>query len=579
MSLADITLRVPAHRVSCAAWLHAQEPPAVADALSLCEVAFTAVRDNVAEGESAKIQAVHRLRIQELQDILQREKVVHAEEIRIIREKAESANEVLLRRHGEALEALRAQKGCELEEQQARARQNAENLLAAISSLEQSLNNAKATKQTAIDEAVERELSRLQGEHARQETHLQRQMESLQSELEIKRTGEAKALLAEKERHEAQLKARDENHAKDVEQHRSIESMLKGQLAKREADVERFNERLEKLVLQQGDVMLRYSGTATRGQLGEHTVADVFSRLQLGEYRDEHKQPEEGCADGLWVWQPSASVPLLSCIVEVKDSKVLHSLGMGKFHRDLRAATQSNHANAGLFLSLGARYPGKPPLQLTIEHGVPVCYASRADDDALPVPCMIEMAFRAMAEAWPLICRQRGEGVQLTVQAAAEQFEEQLGQCEALSKHIAKITKAAKSLLVDAKSLEKVRDNMVKGIEGVRVNHPSLVPEIPEGSLASSEGVAELLDPWLTPAAEMFVEAIRSAKRGTRYPKESDMTFEGEALLFYRDTPNAFVLAVDRLKKECGKGRKRKAEDPAEDEVREGDQELQPANS
>ena len=382
MSLADITLRVPAHRVSCAAWLHAQEPSAVADALSLCEAAFTAVRENVTEEESAKIQAVHRLRIQELQDILQREKVVHAEELRIIREKVESTNEVLLRRHGDALETLRAQTGGELEEQQARGRQYADNLLATISSLVQSLNNEKATKQTAIDEAVARELSRLQGEHARQETHHQRQIES----------------------------------------------------------------------------------------------------LRLGEYRDEHKQSEKGCADGLWVWQPSASVPLLSCIVEVKESKVLHSLGMGKFQRDLRAATQSNHAR------------------------VPVCYASRAT--------MIEMAFRAMTEAWPLISRQRGEGVQLTVQSAAEQFEEQLSHCDALSKHISKISEITKSakyaqlifvivvmqmmvnqMSLRAKSLEKVRDNMVKGIEGVRVNRPSLVPEIPEGSLASSEGITEVLDP------------------------------------------------------------------------------------
>ena len=55
--------------------------------------------------------------------------------------------------------------------------------------------------------------------------------------------------------------------------------------------------------------------------VGERAVADVFSRLQLGIYHDEHGQPNEGYADGLWVWQPSANVALLSCIVEAGNAE------------------------------------------------------------------------------------------------------------------------------------------------------------------------------------------------------------------------------------------------------------------
>ena len=246
--------------------------------------------------------------------------------------------------------------------------------------------------------------------------------------------------------------------------------------------------------------------------------------------------------------------------LQVKDSKALHTQkDVAKFQRDLQAATQSKRANAGLFLSLGARYPGKAPLQLTIEHGMPVCYASRAADDALPAPCLVEFAFRALAEAWPLICRQRGEGVQLTIQAAAEQFEEQLNHCEALSKQIAKISKTAKSLAVDVKHLEKIRDSLVAGVECVRVNHPSLVPEAPED--VASEREAE--DPWQSEGAENFVAAIREAKRGSRYPKEGEVAFEGEALTFYKKFPGLFKAGVDRVKKEVVHGKKRKAEDAA----------------
>ena len=50
-----------------------------------------------------------------------------------------------------------------------------------------------------------------------------------------------------------------------------------------------------------------------------------------------------------------------------------------------------------------------------------------------------------------MICRQRGEGVQMTVAAAAEQFEELMHNCQNFSKHIAKIVKAAKTQLAEAK--------------------------------------------------------------------------------------------------------------------------------
>jgi hypothetical protein len=53
-----------------------------------------------------------------------------------------------------------------------------------------------------------------------------------------------------------------------------------------------------------------------------------------------------------------------------------------------------------------------------------------------------------------------------------------------------------------------------------------------------------------------------SEEKGTRYPKESEVALEHDAILFVRATPNAFLIAIDRLKKEAGsKGRKRKAPD------------------
>ena len=75
---------------------------------------------------------------------------------------------------------------------------------------------------------------------------------------------------------------------------------------------------------------------------------------------------------------------------------------------------------------------------------------------------------------------------------------------------------------------------------------------------------ARPVDPWSSPGAQQFLAAIFAAKKGARYPKEGAITFEGEAACFMQAMPNAFILAIDRLKKEAGKGRKRKAESVVE---------------
>lgn len=687
MATSDVLLKVPADRTSCVAWLKKQDPPIVADALSLCEAAFSAVRRDVSEGEVARIEQLHALHVKQVREKFEREKSVLAEEVRIAKESADSLAHENERRHSDSQEVLRG-KLRQAQDESARALQQAVDLyrqklstlearlaendsildaaqtakrdaindaiakersraeadrmrveaifqkdLEAIrqelasksasdaqmladerarhardveeirdqqrkgfteqevrfSEQEAKLIAARTSKEEAIEEALEKQRRRLEEDASQREQKLQRQAGSLLQDLEAMRGTEAQALLAEKLRQETQQQAKDHQHAKDLEvlreQHRITEGFLRADIAKRDTDIASSGtqiaalvregavdrERLEQLVQQQSDAMARYSGVASRGQLGERTVADVFARLQLGEYSDESGMPEDGYADGLWVYQPSACVPRLSAIVEVKDVRTLHSQkDIGKFQRDLLAGVESTRVNAGLFLSLGCRYAGKPPLQLVIEHGIPVCYASRAEDDALPVSCMIELAVRSLAEAWPLICRQRGEGVQMTVAAAAEQFEELMHSCLNFSKHIAKIVKAAKTQLVEAKHLEKIRDQMVQGIDGVRTNHPSLVPEVLEQNEDEEATADEMVPPtpssgdlWATVEGQLFLSAFRAGKHGRIYPKEAaDLKLDKVTVAFVQSHPDAFSAAKEVLQKEARsstRGEKRKA--------------------
>jgi hypothetical protein len=157
----------------------------------------------------------------------------------------------------------------------------------------------------------------------------------------------------------------------------------------------------------------------------------------------------------------------------------------------------------------------------------------------------------------------------MTVAAAAEQFEELMHNCQNFSKHIAKIVKAAKTQLAEAKHLEKIRDQMVQGIDGVRMNHPSLVPEVLEQN-EDEEGTADEMPPisssgdrWATVEGQLFLSAFRAGKRGRTYPKEAaDLKLDKETVAFVQSHPDAFTAAKEVLQKEARsstRGEKRKA--------------------
>ena len=599
MSLVDVHLKVPAERSTCAGWILCQDPVTVADALALCEAAFAAVNRDVAEGEVARLQQLHHMQVQSLQEQLEQEKELKKEALREAKMRSDNVLLATGRRQKETCDELQRQlelcqeayrkvqqnsaeeKSALHQELERQAREIEATQVGKISAMQKTLDDldaqlteAKLSKQRVIDEVTTVVTCRMEKDRERRETQLLSEVDSLKRDLELKRGSEAQVILEEKRRSEDAMERKDAEHRRTLQQLNEervrYESFLTAALEKRSSELadalaskDASAQRVETLVAEQHELVSRLGGSVARGQMGERFVAGIFAKLQLGDWQDDHGVKEDGYADALWTWQPSSTTPLLSCLVEVKYVAELHSQhDVAKFHRDLQAAASKTRANAGLFISLAKHCTGKPSLQLTMEHGMPVCYASRDEDDALPAASLVQLAFQAMATAWPLICRQRGEGVELTVRAAAEQLEKQLGECEILSKHIGCITRSATSLLREAKALERLRDSMVKGVEGIRMNHPSLVPEIPDltQSEEGDDSKEREEDLWSSEGARLLMEAIRSAKKGARYPKEADLALEGEAARFLRETPHAFVLTVERLKKDVGsRGRKRKS--------------------
>ena len=588
-ALLEVLLRIPSTRQASAAWISQQEPNIVAEALSLCEAAFSAVSREASSGECSRLLAAHHVTVTGLERQLIECREASREAAQEARKNAERTLSLIIKQQEDAISSQQKQLDASREHYEALLKKQREEHAKAsvdfstcLSNLEAQLDASRLSNHKAIEDALANEKKRfmaeqrefeeeLRSEHKRLYEARAAEANSLIAELESRKGREATIREEIRETSERNLEHREKEWFMKVKALEDLlveregvwiksEAWFKTELQRRDDSIREERQANRDYAQRFESLASRLTGTTVSGQVGENFVAKVFSKLQLGSWQDDHSVQAEGFADALWTFQPSPSCPVLSCLVEIKNVNTVNTTrDIGKWERDLNVAVQTGRANAGLFISLAARCPGIPPLHLTILHGVPVCYLSRdGEDDVLPASCAVELAFRALSESWPLICRQRGEGVQLTISAVADFLDEQLKDIERLSKHIAGVSRAATSLKREVQSLEKIRDGLINGVNRLRLSHPSLVPEVRDDADSTAPDVEKTEeDPWTSAGAEELLSVIRKWKDAKkRYPKSiEDIEVSDCARTFTSTTPNAFLLAVAMLKK----GRKRNA--------------------
>jgi len=90
---------------------------------------------------------------------------------------------------------------------------------------------------------------------------------------------------------------------------------------------------------------------------------------------------------------------------------------------------------------------------------------SRASDDALSAAAMVELGFLAMAQAWPLICRQRASNSEQNILAAGHHLDVQLQDLEKAVKKIMCLAGCATRMAREAESMKKLVTEMIRGID------------------------------------------------------------------------------------------------------------------
>jgi hypothetical protein len=325
-------------------------------------------------------------------------------------------------------------------------------------------------------------------------------------------------------------------------------------------DVQDFTSRVEAMANKNQELLKNLTGTATSiGFVGENFVNTVFARLNLGTLENVSRSQAEGFADYHWTWTPSNCAPL-AAMIDVKLVSVIHSKhDTEKFYKDLSTAVACNRANCGMLMSLNARCPNTRPLHLSVHQGVPVCIISRASNDELSAACMVELGFLAMAQAWPLICRQKGGGDEQTILAAGQHLDAQLLDLEKFMKRVVTIAGLATRMSREAEGMKKNITDMIKGIDVLRQANPQLSPAAVEDDEEYEEYdpvVAEEAD-WSTTGALSLISSYniflkdQAGNAKTHYPKNiAQLRISEDAKAFVESTTNAFEIVGNMVKEQ-----------------------------
>lgn len=343
---------------------------------------------------------------------------------------------------------------------------------------------------------------------------------------------EIKSLYA---KHSQDLKEAEERHRQDTKQ------------------IQAEKEQLTK------DFVSKFRGSTTAaGQIGENFCAMIHAELCLGSWTDTSKMQCAGQSDALWELEFPNNCPKMSCMVEIKNSQSLHSQNdLQKFCSDVSEAARQGRVNCALMISLATRIQGTKQLHLSFVHGLPCLKASRSADDAIPAGVLVELALNTMANIWPLVQQHRrgGSDIESIFVSISDLFENQLGEINRLSKEIESLDRTGRGLQKTASQLRRIRDNLAKGIDVVRVQFPQLMDvEVAESVAAPQQSILSLLtnDVWSSPEALALIDAIHQFKteHHGHYCKTFDeLKLPRELSNFVENNKLELKLAVDRAKK------------------------------
>jgi len=401
---------------------------------------------------------------------------------------------------------------------------------------------------------------RLNMTNCEERQHLLKEMEALREELRRRQGNEA--IVREEMRTENDTKVRrveteydlrltrnDEVHKAQFE---TMRLLHEEQVERLRRDVRERDERMEaaqNLTNERVEALFGslVGNSAKRGDVGENLVKSVHDVLELGELTKTNKIKAVGYADHDWDYNlQQGDLPPIRGLIEVKFSHDANAKrDVNKFRADVKDAAASQRSNMAMYISLVERLAGKAHVCVEVMHGIPVLWASRGTDDAIPAATLVEFAFKVFAHLWPFLTSSGESAASSTLQTLSKLLTTHLAQYDKMDTNLRALDKAGESIRLQTNQLRSIRDCLVAGIQEFQIRHPNSV----HVHIDDKMPVTSLLD---TDVGQSVLTAVRAhydaKKRTPSLVKELDLDPEVNDIV--SSNPDLFALAKKRVKEE-----------------------------
>jgi Zn/Cd-binding protein ZinT len=271
------------------------------------------------------------------------------------------------------------------------------------------------------------------------------------------------------------------------------------------------NSHMSDVLRESTNVLKQFTRDVNTGFTGEELVRSVFEEeLNIGFLEDTSRSTEPGSEDYLWRCEGD---PHVTASVEVKFKSSIHSIHDMQKHRErIYEAARMQKISIGIFMSLKCKIPNKPIMSVENVSGIPVVYAALGN--GMSPKQVIHTAFViAQALARRIKTEDQQTHSQTLIDHVVTSFDKFMKNLNKQQDLIHTMRRQVNQNFRCLESMEKIKNEMISGIEGLRTDYPCLCPVVDDTD--SNDGMD---------AVQMILEYLEKNKR---YPTTTSQLPDG----------------------------------------------------
>ncbi len=259
------------------------------------------------------------------------------------------------------------------------------------------------------------------------------------------------------------------------------------------------NSHMSDVLRESTSVLKQFTRDVNTGFTGEELVRVVFEEeFNNGFLEDTSRSTEPGSED--YLWKSGGDHPVTAS-VEVKFKSSIHSIHDMQKHRDrVYEAARMKKIDIGIFLSLKCKIPNKPLMSVENVSGIPVVYAALGP--GMSPKQVIYTAFVLAGALAKRICVEDQTDSHALIDQVVVSFDNFMKNLNKQQDLIHTMRRQVNQNFRCLEAMEKIKNEMISGIEGLRTDYPCLCPAIDDTD--SNDGIDSI---------QMILDYVEKHKR------------------------------------------------------------------